>query len=186
MSEEAGHYCTIHDTTFFKKGKMKGYAHPIKDENGKDTGLWCNEKEEEEKPKEYKKADYKSDRFKADPAKQASIELQHYTSEVRELWVAGKFKDDSPRVKRYLEILDEKIGMPISKGGAPVKPPVIIPPVPKVSKETMELLFEAQANAVVTNAQLQAEVAKRGWTAKNRGELTQDQAEVLLGWLQEK
>ena len=41
MSE--GHYCSTHDTTFFKKGNMRGYAHPIKDDEGNDTGKWCNE-----------------------------------------------------------------------------------------------------------------------------------------------
>lgn len=37
------HYCSIHGKVFFKKGKMRGYAHPIQDENGEDTGEWCNE-----------------------------------------------------------------------------------------------------------------------------------------------
>ena len=36
-----GHYCKEHETVFFKKGKMRGYAHPIGD-----TGEWCNEPEE--------------------------------------------------------------------------------------------------------------------------------------------
>ena len=43
MSEE--HYCTVHNTEFFKRGKMRGYAHPLQDENGEDTGEWCNEKD---------------------------------------------------------------------------------------------------------------------------------------------
>lgn len=33
-----GHFCEVHNTAFFMKGRMKGYAHPI----GK-TGEWCNE-----------------------------------------------------------------------------------------------------------------------------------------------
>ena len=40
------HWCAIHKTPFFKKGKMKAYAHPIKDEFGEDTGEWCNESKE--------------------------------------------------------------------------------------------------------------------------------------------
>ena len=40
-----GHWCSIHQTPFFKKGKMKGYAHPIKDDFGEDSGEWCNEGE---------------------------------------------------------------------------------------------------------------------------------------------
>jgi hypothetical protein len=42
-TEAKGHWCSIHKTPFFKTTKMKGYAHPIKDENGNDTGEWCNE-----------------------------------------------------------------------------------------------------------------------------------------------
>jgi len=36
------HYCKLHKTPWFKKGKMRGYAHPIED-----TGEWCNEPEED-------------------------------------------------------------------------------------------------------------------------------------------
>ena len=40
------HFCTEHATKFFKAGKMKGYAHPIEDKDGKTTG-WCNEEDQE-------------------------------------------------------------------------------------------------------------------------------------------
>jgi hypothetical protein len=51
-SEQTEHYCPIHQTQFFKRGKMTNYAHPIKDENGEDTGEWCNEiKEKAPEPK---------------------------------------------------------------------------------------------------------------------------------------
>uniref|UniRef100_A0A6M3JK32 Uncharacterized protein n=1 Tax=viral metagenome TaxID=1070528 RepID=A0A6M3JK32_9ZZZZ len=40
---KAEHYCKLHDTPFFMKGKMKAYAHPIKDEKGEPTGEWCHE-----------------------------------------------------------------------------------------------------------------------------------------------
>ena len=39
----SGHYCTEHEMVFFKKGKMKGYAHPVE---GTDPTEWCNEPEE--------------------------------------------------------------------------------------------------------------------------------------------
>ena len=39
------HWCAIHKTPFFMKGKMKAYAHPIKDKSG-NTINWCNEKKE--------------------------------------------------------------------------------------------------------------------------------------------
>jgi hypothetical protein len=37
------HWCSTHQTAFFKRGRMKGYAHPIKDDFGGDTSEWCNE-----------------------------------------------------------------------------------------------------------------------------------------------
>ena len=42
-TEIKGHWCAIHETPFFKRGKMKTYAHPIKDDFGEETGEWCNE-----------------------------------------------------------------------------------------------------------------------------------------------
>ncbi len=38
-----GHYCKEHGATFFCKGKMKNFAHPIE---GTDPTEWCNEPEE--------------------------------------------------------------------------------------------------------------------------------------------
>jgi len=45
----AEHYCKIHETVFFKKGKMPGYAHPVKNDNGETIG-WCNEPKEGDTP----------------------------------------------------------------------------------------------------------------------------------------
>lgn len=41
-ADKSQHWCKEHNTVYFKKGGMKGYAHPIGD-----TGKWCNEKIEE-------------------------------------------------------------------------------------------------------------------------------------------
>ena len=46
----AEHWCQIHKTKFFKTEKMSGYAHPIKDGDGKTIG-WCNEDAQELKEK---------------------------------------------------------------------------------------------------------------------------------------
>ena len=40
------HWCTIHNTDFFKTAKMRTYAHPIKE--GGETVAWCEEKDLEE------------------------------------------------------------------------------------------------------------------------------------------
>ena len=36
--DKSAHYCSTHDVNFFKKGRMKNYAHPIEGTND-----WCNE-----------------------------------------------------------------------------------------------------------------------------------------------
>ena len=48
-----GHYCTQHETEFFKRGGMKGFAHPIE---GTEPTKWCNEPEEggSPEPEEHK------------------------------------------------------------------------------------------------------------------------------------
>jgi len=45
--EAQEHWCEEHQTKFFMKGKMKSYAHPVKDANGNDTGEWCHEHKEQ-------------------------------------------------------------------------------------------------------------------------------------------
>lgn len=40
--DKTQHWCEEHQATFFKRGTMKGYAHPIKDSNNQTIG-WCNE-----------------------------------------------------------------------------------------------------------------------------------------------
>ena len=39
------HWCEVHSTEWFKRGKMKGYAHPIGE-----TGEWCNEPDPAKEP----------------------------------------------------------------------------------------------------------------------------------------
>lgn len=39
--DKTSHWCPIHDVNFFKKGRMKGYAHQVEG-----TNEWCNEPEE--------------------------------------------------------------------------------------------------------------------------------------------
>ena len=46
----AEHWCKEHKMAFFKKGKMKGFAHPICDEDGEPTGEWCNKPKPENAP----------------------------------------------------------------------------------------------------------------------------------------
>lgn len=41
---ESGHFCKVHNTPFFMRGKMKSFAHPIGD-----SGEWCHEPSDNQK-----------------------------------------------------------------------------------------------------------------------------------------
>ena len=87
-------WCTEHETVWFKKGNMKGYAHPIKE--GDETVGWCNRpkdwEEEDEPEKEAVKqggvVESVKPKYKADPDKTASIELQVCLKAATDLSVA--------------------------------------------------------------------------------------------------
>ncbi len=68
----AEHWCKEHQAIYFKRGKMKGYAHPILDEEGEATGEWCNESKEAPEP-EAKQVTPKADMTKNDWAEKDRI-----------------------------------------------------------------------------------------------------------------
>ena len=70
MSE---YFCQEHGVVFFKKGRMKGYAHPIDN-----TDQWCNMPEGQDPMTEAEQEKVKPQEtsFKADPIKTSSIERQ--------------------------------------------------------------------------------------------------------------
>ena len=137
--------------------------------------------------------------FKADPEKQASIELQHYTADVKDLWIAGKLTDKSPLVEKYLFILSRKIGVdlntvtpepPQSKSSTPIAPqPVIVPPantapvIPRVNALTLEALNQL-AKDKDTFDRIKLEVKTKGWTTGKDNftlkDLTQPQADIII------
>lgn len=43
--DQAGHWCKLHNTAFFMRGKMKSFAHPIQ---GTEPAEWCHESTEAE------------------------------------------------------------------------------------------------------------------------------------------
>ncbi len=69
------HFCVEHQTPFFRKGNMKSYAHPIKDEAGETTG-WCNEPKEKAEAPEIKPAKPQGYSRTDSPEQRASIESQ--------------------------------------------------------------------------------------------------------------
>ncbi len=102
----AKHFCIEHDTAFFKRGKMKGYAHPIQDKDGEDTGEWCNEEEAETKP----------DKQTPSTDTNSSTEAQVAIKEIGEDWRAGKLEDNAREVLTYKNWIISKLGNWSSQG----------------------------------------------------------------------
>ena len=73
------HYCKEHEAVFFKKGKMKGYAHPLGD-----TGEWHNEPEEGGDPMPEEK--------KAELATEASGNNRGYALSYAKDWCIAKLQ----------------------------------------------------------------------------------------------
>lgn len=60
--DKSQHWCKLHDTAFFKKGKMTSFAHPIE---GSEPKEWCYEPSKKAKPA--KQAEKDKDLFPQDP-----------------------------------------------------------------------------------------------------------------------
>lgn len=80
----AKNFCVEHQTVWFKKGSMKGYAHPIKDEDGQTTG-WCN------RPKDYEETEEEpvENKPKEIPGQQIGMTVKL----IGDLIVAGKLSE---------------------------------------------------------------------------------------------
>ena len=114
----ADNFCVEHQVVWFKKGKMRGFAHPLEDANGEIIG-WCNKPQELPPPQgsdkllpEHQaminKAREEARRTMGGPAKaepidkrSQSIEQQVAIKEIGECWRVGKFGDDSDEVVAY-------------------------------------------------------------------------------------
>ena len=199
MTTETTHYCNEHQCTYkkYEKGDKTWYAHKNGDE-------WCNEAKKKERKDEPVFSVAPEERkypqpFKADPEKQASIELQHYTSEVKDLWIAGKLTDKSPLVEKYLFILSNKIGIdsktvtpePLQSKTEPSKPVAVVN-TPTAVKDTPGTLTVPKATPLQTTAidllmkndKTKAEIKQlikiNGWKATKLSELTEPQAAIIL------
>lgn len=171
MSE---HWCPIHNTAFFKKGNMKSYAHPMKDENGNTTG-WCNEPEKAEP-----KAEPKEDKPfipAINPEKQASIEAQNARTNLTNLLVAGKLTEASIKALDPLETalvaqLCDRAG--VAYRGFKDKQGEMVEPTRATDAEREAAAKTAKT--ITTLGKLRTEVAKLG-----EGYQTQAEQEKVFG-----
>lgn len=194
----AEHYCKEHKTTWFKKGKMKGYAHPIGD-----TGDWCNEPQPEDAPKEQQfsvepeKREYPEEtKYKVDPAKTASIEAQQAAEFTKDLWIAGKLQDGEPEVQGLRLWIRTRLNAPQSNPRAPKTQTAPIthkevekaltdeglPTVERIRPVTLAAL-QALNNIPRNHEKIVAKAESMGWGLKGKplSALKQPQAMILLG-----
>ena len=114
------HWCKEHQTVWFKKGNMKGFAHPIIDTEGSQLydnegkPLWCNEPKEKEvntvKPSQ--KAEMsKDDWAEKDQRTRKSIERQKSLELAVNLCIAKLInKEEIPKYTKSFEKYLEKGG----------------------------------------------------------------------------
>lgn len=117
----AEHWCKDHKTVWFKKGKMKGYAHPILDDDGGETGQWCNESEEttEKAPERtqrgastddsielqviYKGAPELEEAIKKNPNSQFLLSVRNWATSKLSKWASmGEVKEYESETKGFL------------------------------------------------------------------------------------
>jgi len=107
------HWCSEHGVAFFKRGNMLGYAHPIKDEEGEDTGEWCNEPEEKEESPKKQKASPET------PERQTSIETQNAYTGIVQLMVSKLVSKDEKLGQSALNYAQSKLANWSSMGEPP-------------------------------------------------------------------
>ncbi len=165
------HYCAIHDTPYFKKGKMKGYAHPITDDDGENTGEWCNEAEQEEKTQATAKTG-KEATARESPARQASIEAQNAYTGIVSLMGCGVINRDEGIAQTALNYAMSKLGhwSSLGKEVVPEKEskdePMMTPEQGKAIWAIVKKNGYAQKNAMAIMMRLYQTSSSKNLTAK--------------------
>jgi len=182
----AEHFCKEHGVVFFKKGKMKGYAHPVVDDGGDPTGEWCNEPEEKaEKPQVARQG-----------STNESIEAQVAFKGMIELIVADRITIDSkPGQAAYNWAMSKLANWasmgepPKDKPGAKAMKPRYDEPDPEVTKEEPEKdaiqpeQIERIKRAAIKykeHTEVYIDLLKGAYKTSNYKELTALQAEDLI------
>ena len=178
------HWCVIHKTPFFKKGAMKAYAHPIKDENGETTG-WCNEPKGQTKEKQW---------GGKSPEEIKSIETQVAAKICADLLIANKLDSLDPNLTSALTFwlfthLEQSITVKPTATAVkdtakePEYPPepVLIPGIISddelITAEQKERLKELQEKLPGRALQL---IKEWGWDVRAISKLTKRQAKHLI------
>ncbi len=169
------HYCKEHDTVFFKKGKMKGYAHPIVDDEGENTGEWCNEEEVEE-TKEPKKEPKGESKTTESPLRQASIEAQNAFTGVVNLMVCGIIKKEDALAQTALNYASSKLSHWASQG-EPGEPAVAAEPM--ATEKQLKMIYAVSKEKGYT-PELALAIMTREFGVSSSKALTKSQASEFI------
>ena len=179
----AEHWCKEHQQVWFKKGKMKGYAHPIKEVSGEDTGEWCNEPEtKEDKPKQTKPV--------RDTSTNASIEAQVAVKAITELRVAGLIDPNSQLAVTAENWIISKLqywssqGEEVTETGASTNEASDVPTEKMITEEQIERIKEV-AKKYEWNLPAYTKLMKEAYGLTNYKKLNALQAEDLIKRLTE-
>lgn len=180
MSE--GHYCVIHKVPFFKKGKMRNYAHPIE---GTDPVEWCNEEEKtEEKVTETpteKPAHIPTKPFqRGSPEERSSIESQVAFKGIVELLVGKVIDLKHPLTQTVINYASSKLSNWSSMG--PVEEAETIEGL-IVTKEQLKKIANLAKDKGYT-PDLAVSVMIRKFNIANSKQLTEKQADEFIKLLE--
>ena len=161
-------FCVQHQQKWFKTSKMKGYAHPIKDENGEDTGEWCNKpKEEEEKAPTRAPA--------RDNTTNSSIEQQVAIKAIVELWIHDRIGENSQLANTAESWIMSKLSNWSSMGEVAKE----APDEPMINKLQLELIQKLAKEKGYTPANAVAIMVRKFNVAQSKA-LTQADAEAFI------
>ena len=183
----AEHFCKKHGVPFFKKGKMKGYAHPIIDPTtGDATGEWCNEPEEQaELPKKEWTPNVKSpeERISIERQKSADIAFTHaqdvditedILKEAEKIyqWIHNGVNPTATAVKDTPKTIEEAIA-PLGLA-IPEEDNLKVEPITTEQKERLKELQEKKPGRI------KELIDEWGWGVQAISKLTKDQANRLI------
>ncbi len=164
------HWCSTHEVVFFKKGKMKGYAHPIE---GTDPVEWCNEPEgEEDEPKPPVPKTQKEDTGRGSPTERLSIEAQVAFKGIVSLMGCGVINRDEGIAQTALNYAMSKLGhwSSLGKEVVPEKEskdePMMTPEQGKAIWAIVKKNGYAQKNAMAIMMRLYQTSSSKNLTAK--------------------
>ena len=180
------HWCAKHKTAWFRKGKMKGFAHPVlNDQTGEPTGEWCNEpggEDTQASDKPAPKVAYGQD----SPEKRRSIERQTAAQIAFEYGINDEDTLDkpSPWTLRKALIQAEQVYQWIANGTIPESPKTSNkPPLKAGTPTTVTTKTEGEPSDTKSTQETTDLGIDLDWLKESLGKL---QWTTVIKWLRDK